>query len=101
MFGRNSSVELLKKIMKLDAVEFLGVCRILEVKLFEEVEGDECVGKSEEGAHPEYEIKLEPRDFTDLWADLCDKVGGLSRTRRKNLNKLISASLRQGREEEN
>ncbi len=100
MFGRNSSVELLKKIMKLDTVEFLGVCRILEIKLFEEVEGDECVGKSDEGAHPKKETKLEPRNFTNIWEDLCDKVDGLSRTRRKNLNRLVSAALKKGKDKE-
>ena len=100
MFGRNSSVELLKKIMKLDTVEFLGICRILEVKLFEEVEGDEYVGESKEGARPIGEIKLEPRSFTDLWIDLCDKVDRLSRTRRKNLNRLVSAALKKGKDKE-
>lgn len=82
MFGRNSSVELLKKIMKLDAVEFLGVCKILGVSPYK--------------GNPNDPKSLEPRNFTELWSDLCDKVNGLNRTRRKNLNKLVSAAVKKG-----
>ena len=89
MFGRNSSEELLKKIMKLDNVEFLGVCKILGVKLYDV--GAEAKTNSEDEKLEKPDI--EPRSFTDIWCDLCDKVYGLSRKRRKNLNRLISAAL--------
>ena len=36
MIGRNRPEDLLKKITKLDTIEFLGVCRILGVELYEE-----------------------------------------------------------------
>ena len=84
MFGKITTEELLKKIVKLDTVEFLGVCKILGVKLY----------KGE--PNPENPKDVEARDFADIWGELCDKVDGLNRTRRKNLNRLIKAATKKG-----
>ena len=96
MFGKINTEDLLRKIVKLDTVEFLGICRILGIKLYKEIKVD----ASDDGARPKDEPEFEPRNFTEIWTDLCDKVDGLNRTRRKNLNKLVSAALRKGREKE-
>ena len=92
MFGKISTEDLLRKIVKLDTVEFLGICKILGVKLYKEIKVD----ASDESARPKNEIKPEPRDFTEIWTDLCDKVDGLNRTRRKNLNRLVKAATKKG-----
>lgn len=84
MFGKITTEELLRKIVKLDTVEFLGVCKILGVKLY----------KGE--PNPENPKDVEARDFTDIWGELCDRVDGLNRTRRKNLNRLIKAATKKG-----
>ena len=92
MFGKISTEDLLKKIVKLNTVEFLGICKILGVKLYKEI----TVDASDEGARLKNEIKPEPRDFTEIWTDLCDKVDGLNRTRRRNLNRLVKAATKKG-----
>ena len=88
MFGRNSSENLLKKIVELDTVEFLGICKILGVKLYDDALKED-VGSEEK-------IDIEPRKFEDIWGDLCDEVEKLNRTRRRNLNKLVSAAIKKG-----
>ena len=94
MFGKNSTERLLRKIATLDVVEFLGICKILGIKLYRETKVDTF----DEGASPKNEV--EPRDFTEIWADLCDKVDELNRTRRKNLNRLVSTALKKGKDKE-
>lgn len=89
MIGRNRSEDLLKKITKLDTIEFLGVCRILGVKLYEE---ESALGKDTN----DKKQNLKAREFTDIWCDLCDKVENLSRTRRRNLNRLVSKVVKKG-----
>ena len=91
MIGRNSSEDLLKKIVKLDTVEFLGVCKILGVDLYNV---DEPLDQS---ADDEQRASQSARDFTDIWCDLCDKVENLSRTRRRNLNRLVSKVIKRGK----
>lgn len=87
MFDRNSSENLLKKIVKLDTVEFLGVCKILGIKLYE-VEESQGEKKDDKTLEPK------AREFTDIWCDLCDKVESLNRVRRKNLGRLVSAATK-------
>ena len=90
MIGRNSSEDLLKKIVKLDTVEFLGVCKILGVDLYNV---DESLNKDADDKH----MNQSARDFTDIWCDLCDKVENLTRTRRRNLNRLVSKVIKRGK----
>lgn len=80
--SKNSPEKILEKILELDAVEFLGICKIVGVDIYEDVEcGDG-------------ENKLEPRRFESLWNDLCDKVEGLNRVRRRTLRQLIDAAVK-------
>lgn len=71
MIGRYSPEKIMEEVLKLEMEEFLGVCKILGVRLTEEDES---------------------RDFDLIWIDVCDKVGGLDRTKRKNLMKLLRAA---------
>ena len=74
MKGKYSAERLLGEIIKLEPVEFLGVCKILGVKLY----GEEEVA--------------EPRDFTNIWFDVCDAVDKCNRTKRKNLGTILYAA---------
>lgn len=82
--GRNSPENLLKEIVKLDSIQFLGVCKILGVNLFEINESD----------------KDKPRNFDEIWIDLCDVVENMNRTRRRNLGKLVYAATKKEKESE-
>jgi hypothetical protein len=83
MIGKNSPENILKKIIKLEPIEFIGICKVLGVKLYE-------IGiVSKDGVEIE---QTRPREFTDVWSDLCDKVGSLNRTRRRNLARLVNAA---------
>lgn len=83
MIGRNSPENILKKIIELEPIEFIGICKVLGVKLYE-------IGiVSKNGVENE---QTKPREFTDVWSDLCDKVGSLNRTRRRNLARLVNAA---------
>ena len=70
MKSKNSAEQLLLEMIKLEPVEFFGVCKILGVSLYEG------------------EAKI-PRDFYSIWDEICDVVEGMNRTRRRNLAKLI------------
>ena len=86
MIRRNSPENILKRIAQLDVVEFLGVCKILDVKLYNvDITSKEKVDDKEQ---------IQPRDFTEIWSDLCDKVENLNRTRRRNLARLVNAATR-------
>ena len=91
--GKNSGERLLEEILKLDTVEFLGVCKILGIKLVKEpvkdAEDDEECGRA-----------VEPRQFEDIWCDMCDKLETMNRTQRRNLGKLVYAATKKGKEDE-
>ena len=101
MIGRNNPQKILEEIVKLDTVEFLGVCTILGVDIYEvekkeqlKEDGEE---KNDEGApstDDPKKMELKPRNFTDIWCDLCDKVWSMNRRRRKNLAKLIRTATK-------
>ena len=96
--GKNSAEKLLEEVLKLDTVQFLGVCKILGIELVKvlEVGNLENVVVDEEGgpAHGEVKAKVEPRSFEDIWNDMCDKLEGMNRTQRRNLGKLVYAATR-------
>ena len=93
MNGKYSPEKLLLKILELDAVEFLGICKIIGVAVYKEMEEEdveeiveddaECAGAIERPKLPD------PRDFYDIWIDVVDAVHAMNRTRRRNLGKLI------------
>lgn len=84
MIRRNSPEYILKRVAQLDVVEFLGICKILNVRLYNvDITSEEKVDDKEQ---------MQPRDFTEIWSDLCDKVENLNRTRRRNLARLVNAA---------
>lgn len=80
--GKNSPERLLEEIVKLDSVQFLGVCKILGINVY--IDGD----------------KEKPKSFYDLWQELCDSVGALNRVRRRNLGSIIYAATKKEKEKE-
>ena len=102
--GKNSGERLLEEILKLDTVEFLGVCKILGIKLVEELEVGNLkdVEKDEECGRVigHVDVNVEPRQFEDIWCDMCDKLEAMNRTQRRNLGKLVYAATKKGKEDE-
>ena len=72
MIGKFKTENIVMEISKLQAEEFIGVCKILDVDLID----DNDV----------------PRSFIDMWAEIIVKIEKLNRTRRKNLLRLLRAA---------
>lgn len=88
--GKSSPERLLKEISKLDdPVQFIGVCKILGIDVYKKNEED-----SDEGA-----CAMEPKNFYELWNEVCDIVEHMNRTRRRNLGKLIYSATNEKDEE--
>lgn len=88
-FFKDKTEKLMRKIAKLEPQEFLGICKILDVKLVdieENVEEDVECGQSK--------VEAKPRDFTELWDEVCEKVNALNRTQKRNLDKLVRAATK-------
>lgn len=86
MRGKNSPESLVEEILKLDAIEFLGICKIIGVDVYEDVESAQA--NEDDDATPN------PRDFYDIWEEVCDTIGAMNRTRRRNLGKLIYSATK-------
>lgn len=69
----------LSRVIKLSQIEFLGVLRLLNISF--------VIDEKKE--------KPEPQPFEDMISDLIDKYIVLSRTKRKNLNKIIDTARKQ------
>ncbi len=92
MGSKYSPENLLRKILELDAIEFLGVCKILGVSVYKEKEDvEESVEESVECGRPNEETNAteEPKDFYEIWDEVCDVIAEMNRTRRRNLGRLI------------
>ena len=88
-FFKDKTEKLIREIAKLEPEEFLGVCKILGVKL---VDIEEYVEENVEGGQSKKEAK--PKEFTQLWDEVCEKVNGLNRTQKRNLDKLVRAATK-------
>ena len=89
MKGKNSAENLLLTMMKLDPIEFLGICKIIGVDIYTtEIDAEE----------EDIKATLKPREFGEIWIDVCDTIDGFNRTKRRNLGKLIYAAT-QNKEE--
>lgn len=66
---KTTNQKFMELLIGLEAVEFLGLCKFLGVKLMED-------SKS-------------PRDFTDLLSDLMEKFQNLNRTRQRELLQIL------------
>lgn len=102
--------QLIYMIMKLPPEELLGVCKILGIQFYEEVEcsdaaGSQCADtnsvcvETKEDLPPAggHNIKLEdqqPRSGEDIVSDLIDKLLTLNRIKRRNLKRLLKAATK-------
>ena len=92
-FFKDKTERLIREIAKLEPEEFLGVCKILDVKLVDiEEYVEENVEENVESGQSKKEAK--PREFTELWDEVCEKVNGLNRTQKRNLDKLVRAATK-------
>lgn len=103
LFGKvgdvsKSTEKLLKAIAGLEPAEFMGVCTILGIDVYKEKETEEDTIESGQPNEPNVEgapstndtkIKRVPKDFSELWSEVCDEVDGLNRIRRRNLDRLL------------
>ena len=71
---QNLTEKIARLLIKLEPVEFLGICKVVDVRPSHE-DGD---------AH----------DFDDLWAELIDKIDALNRNRKRNLYLLVRAAVK-------
>lgn len=93
MKSKNSPESLIVKILELDPIEFLGICKIVGVDVYEDVE---C-GQANDDTNATQEA-MQPREFTDIWSDLCDAIESMNRVRRRNLGRLIYAATKKEKE---
>ena len=93
MKSKYSPESLIVKILELDPIEFLGICKIVGVDVYEDVER----GQANDDANTTQETS-QPREFTDIWSDLCDTIEAMNRVRRRNLGRLIYAATKKEKE---
>lgn len=96
--GKYSAEKLLVEILALGPVEFVGICKIIGVEIYNtEVEIEKNV---EDGVDcGKATANIEPREFYEIWCDVCDTIDGMNRTRRRNLGKLVYAATKKEKEE--
>ena len=88
MRGKYNPEKLLVELLSLEPIEFIGICKIIGVEIYKEEENEECGGAEE---HTNVQV---PREFYEIWCDVCDTVDDMNRTRRRNLGKLIYAAAK-------
>lgn len=93
MRSKYSPENLIEKILELDAIEFLGICKIVGVDVYEDVECGQANGDTNATNTTSH-----PRDFTEIWTDLCDTIESMNRVRRRNLGRLIYAATKKEKE---
>lgn len=93
MINKSSAEYILMKITELDALEFLGICKIIGVSIYEQHNG-KIEEASEEGGQPKCDVIVNVRPFEDIWCDVCDTIENMNRTKRRNLNKLVRAATK-------
>lgn len=84
MDKNNRTKTFMELLVGLEAIEFVGLCKFLSVRLVEE--------KSEQApttSNDEAPKKSETRDFSDLFSDLLQKFSELSRPRQRELIKIL------------
>ena len=84
--GKYSAEKLLVEILALEPVEFVGICKIIGVDIYETI--------TKEIDKENMEANVKPREFYEIWCDVCDTIDEMNRTRRKNLGKLIYAATK-------
>lgn len=89
MAGKYSAEKLLLRMLELDPVEFLGVCKILGVDIYDiNADTEKKIEVNDVECGPA-DVIAQPKEFYELWSDICDIVGNMNRKRRRNLGNLI------------
>ena len=105
--------KIMKMILKLEPQEFIGVCKILGVQIYDEIEvgsdvDDFAAGSSRDaqddsseiaeadstGRHQRANITIKVRPAEDLIVDVVNKVEQLNRTQRRNLTRLLKPATK-------
>lgn len=76
---RDLNEKILRRVLKLGPVEFLGVCEVVHVRPVDEN------GKE--------------KDFEIIWEELCDAIDKLNRVQKRNLDVLVRAAVRDSKKE--
>ena len=84
MDKNNRTKTFMELLVGLEAIEFVGLCKFLGVRLIEE--NGEPVPTTPNNEAPQ---KSEARDFSDLFSDLLQKFSKLSRPRQRELIKIL------------
>lgn len=84
MEKNNRTKTFMELLVGLEAVEFVGLCKFLGVRLIEEKGEPAPITPSNEAPQ-----KPEARDFSDLFGDLLKKFSLLSRPRQRELIKIL------------
>lgn len=84
MDKNNRTKIFMELLVGLEAIEFVGLCKFLGVKLIEKK--DESAPITPNNETPQ---KSETRDFSDLFSDLLQKFSELSRPRQRELIKIL------------
>lgn len=89
MDKNNRTKTFMELLVGLEAIEFVGLCKFLGVRLVEE--NDESAPITPNSEAPQ---KFETRDFSDLFSDLLQKFSELSRPRQRELIKILKKSIK-------
>lgn len=95
--GKNKPERLLEEIIKLDSVQFLGICKILGIDLYK---NEKEIEKLDDEGAESIKTHVMAKDFSEIWIELCDVIGEMNRTRRRNLGKLVYAATKKEKGDE-
>lgn len=84
MDKNNRTKTFMELLVGLEAVEFVGLCKFLGVRLIEEKSESALTTPNNEAPQ-----KSEARDFSDLFSDLLQKFSKLSGPRQRELIKIL------------
>lgn len=84
MNKNNRTKIFMELLVGLEAIEFVGLCKFLGVRLVEEKSEPTPITPNNEVSQ-----KSEARDFSDLFSDLLQKFSNLSRPRQRELIKIL------------
>ena len=84
MDKNNRTKTFMELLVGLEAIEFVGLCKFLGVRLIEEKDESAPITPNNEAPQ-----KSKARDFSDLFSDLLQKFSKLSRPRQRELIKIL------------
>lgn len=84
MDKNNRTKTFMELLVGLEAIEFVGLCKFLGVRLVEEKSEPAPTTPNDEAPK-----KSEARDFSDLFSDLLQKFSELSKPRQREIIKIL------------